>query len=115
MKNARRHQRVATPPMMRVTDTITGKDAGRLGNLSPEGLMLVADGPIADGALHQFAFDLPDQYGRLQPVEVGVREVWKAPGTMHGQYWVGFRFISLGAADEGVLRDWLGGVEMRLG
>lgn len=92
---------------LQVTDAMTGKVVGRLGNLSLEGMMLLADVAIVDDALYQFAFQLPDVHGRLHPLEVGVHELWSEPGSVRDRYWAGFRFIDLGDEDERVLRDWL--------
>lgn len=99
-------KRPAAP--LQVTDTMTGRVVGQIGNLSLEGMMLLADVAIADDALYQFSFQLPDEHGRLQPIEVGVHELWSDPTDRPGRYWAGFRFIDLGDAEAGILRRWLG-------
>lgn len=92
---------------LQVTDAMTGEVVGRLGNLSLEGMMLLASVPIADDALYQFVFHLPDSHGQLRPIEVGAHELWTEPATVRGQSWVGFRFIDIGADDTRTLREWL--------
>ncbi|MBO9664315.1 PilZ domain-containing protein [Dokdonella sp.] len=93
---------------LQVTDAMSGSVVGQLGNLSLEGMMLLTDIAVVDDALYQFSFQLPDQHGRLQPIEVGVHEIWNEPTQRPGRYWAGFRFIDLGEAEERVLREWLG-------
>ena len=107
MNEKRRLPRKRPDVALNVTDAMTGEVVGHLGNLSLEGMLLLAQRPIADDALYQFSFHLPDSHGRLHPIEVGVHEQWSAPGTMRGQSWVGFRFIDVAPDDAGVLRDWL--------
>ena len=99
------------PPAMviHVTNTLTGDVIGRLGNLSIDGMMLVANKPVVEDGLYQLQFNLPDEYGRLHPIEVGVHEQWSEDASVPGQQWVGFRFIDIAADDAGVLRTWLDG------
>ena len=87
---------------------MTGDVAGRLGNLSLEGMMLVTQRPLAEDALYQFLFHLPDSHGRLHPVEVGVHEQWSEPANVPGQFWVGFQFIDIAAGDLATIESWLG-------
>lgn len=103
----RRSPRKPPGVIIQVTNTLTGDVIGRLGNISAEGMMLVANRQVVDDALYQLQFNLPDEHGRLHPIEVGAHEQWSAPGTMRGQTWVGFRFIDVSPDDAGVLRDWL--------
>ncbi len=92
---------------IRVSDAMTGRVIGQIGNLSPEGMMLLSDvGIVADG-LYQFAFDLPDAHGRPQPLEIGAHESWTDATQTPGHWWAGFRFIELGEAEDRIVRDWL--------
>ena len=92
---------------LQVTDAITGEVVGRLGNVSMDGMMLVASTKIVEDGLYQFAFNLPDAHGRLHPIEVGVHESWMEAPSMQNQIWAGFRFIDISATDERMLREWL--------
>jgi len=100
----RRSPRKPPGVIIQVTNTLTGDVIGRLGNISAEGLMLVANRPVVDDAPY-----LPDEYGRLHPVEVGVHEQWSEEANVPGQHWVGFRIIDIAPSDGVVLRDWLNG------
>lgn len=99
-------KRPAAP--LQVTDAMTGRVVGHVGNLSLEGMMLLADVEIENDALYQFFFHLPDEHGRLQPIEVGAQELWSEQAHQPGRFWTGFRFIDLGEAEAHVLRKWLG-------
>lgn len=111
MKEKRRQPRKRPDSPIAVTDTMTGAVIGRLGDASLEGMLLLAQVPIASDALYQVAFHLPDALGRLQPIEVGVHETWSHQTSIGGQSWVGFRFIDVGSDDVRVLREWLARAE----
>ena len=105
----RRSPRKPPGVIIQVTNTLTGEVVGRLGNISAEGMMLVASRPVVEDALYQLQFNLPDEHGRLHPIEVGVHEQWSEAANVPGQHWVGFRIIDIAPADGAVLRDWLNG------
>jgi len=105
----RRSPRKPPGVIIQVTNTLTGDVIGRLGNISAEGMMLVASRPVVEDALYQLQFNLPDEHGRLHPIEVGVHEQWSEAASVPGQHWVGFRIIDIAASDGTVLRDWLNG------
>jgi len=107
----RRSPRKPPGVIIQVTNVMTGEVLGRLGNISAEGMMLVANRPIVDDALYQVLFNLPDEHGRLHPIEVGVHEQWSEQANVPGQHWVGFRIIDIAAAASTVLIDWLNGSE----
>ncbi len=89
-----------------VLDQMTGGRVGHIGNLSLTGMMLISEQPIVDDGVYQFAFTLP--LGTMQrTIEVGAHEQWTAPGTVHGQQWVGLHFIDLSDEDKKVLEQWL--------
>jgi len=105
----RRSPRKPPGVIIQVTNTLTGDVIGRLGNISAEGMMLVASRPVVEDALYQLQFNLPDEHGRLHPIEVGVHEQWTENANVPGQQWVGFRIIDIAPTDGAVLRDWLNG------
>ena len=92
---------------LRVTDAMSGDPVGHLGNLSIDGMMLIARTPIVDDGLYQFVFHLPDVHGQLHPIEVGAHQLWSEPPTSEGKVWIGFRFIDIAADDETTLGEWL--------
>jgi hypothetical protein len=107
MNEKRRLPRKRPDVPLQVVDAMTGEVVGRLGNISLEGMMLITQRPLAEDALFQFLFHLPDSHGRLHPIEVGVHEQWTDGGSARGNAWTGFRFIDIAADDERILREWL--------
>ena len=108
MNEKRRLARKRPEIALAVTDAMTGAVVGRIGNLSLQGMLLLAERPIADDALYQLSFDLPDAHGRPHRLEVGAHELWSEAASSNGRTWVGFRFIDLDLEDERVLDAWLG-------
>lgn len=107
MNDKRRLFRKRPSATLHVTDTMTEQVIGHLGDVSLEGMMLIAHVPIVDGAVYQVAFQLPDTHGRLHRVEVGIHETWSERSRVPGQVWAGFRFIDIDADGEATLRGWL--------
>jgi len=106
MSEQRRSKRKPPDQPIEVTNAMTGHVIGRIGNLSCDGLMLVATEPMRDDALYQFTFSLPDAGGEKNALEVGVHEQWSEPGAA-GQHWGGFRIIDISERDAELLRDWV--------
>ncbi|MCW5578394.1 MAG: PilZ domain-containing protein [Dokdonella sp.] len=89
-----------------IVDQMTGERIGHLGNLSLTGMMVVSERAIVEDALYQLSFTLGN--GVLEHnVAVGAHQQWSAPGTVHGQQWVGFHFIDISERDETALQQWL--------
>lgn len=103
----RRNPRKRADVIIQVANAITGETMGRIGNLSSDGMMLVASRPVREDALYQLVFHLPDDRGQPQALEVGVHEQWSEPANVPGQYWAGFRFIDIGEHDHATLTRWL--------
>jgi hypothetical protein len=93
--------------IIQVSNAITGEVVGRIGNLSIDGMMLIANRPMRDDALFQFLFHLPDGNGRTQALEIGMHEQWSEPASVPGQQWAGFRIIDIGPEDQSVLTTWI--------
>lgn len=107
MNETRRATRHKVDAVVHVQNAITGAAMGRLGNLSSDGMMLIATQPVVDDALYQVQFALPDRHGVPQMIEIGIHQQWNAPASIRDQYWAGFRIIDLGRREHQVLDDWL--------
>ena len=59
MNEKRRLTRKRPDVNLRVTDAMSGDVVGHLGNLSMQGMMLIAHAPIVEDGLYQFDFHLP--------------------------------------------------------
>jgi PilZ domain len=107
MVEHRRAPRLRAEATIQVVNSITGEAAGRIANLSIDGMMLVTDRPARDDALYQFTFQLPDQRGQLRQLEIGMHEQWSEEAGVPGQHWVGLRFIDISPEDHALLQAWL--------
>lgn len=107
MTEQRRSKRKPPSQTIDVTNAMTGAVIGHIGNLSVDGMMLVAHEPFRADALYQFSFNLPDEHGEKTSLEVGMHEQWLEPGGMANQYWAGFRIIDISERDAELLRGWV--------
>lgn len=103
----RRARRRKAPAGIAVEDAMTGDVIGRVGNLSESGMLLLSNAPLANDALYQFRFDLPDADGRKHPIEVGAHLLWSDQASAPGQRWIGFRFIGLSDEHARLLHVWV--------
>ncbi|MGV8931492.1 MAG: PilZ domain-containing protein [Luteimonas sp.] len=103
----RRARRRKASDMILVTDLMTERMVGHIGNLSESGMLLIANETLVDDALYQFQFFLPDAHGKMAPVEAGVHLLWLDPASAPGQAWTGFRFIAVAEPYMSHLRAWI--------
>ena len=102
----RRAKRRKASDTIVVTDAMTERVMGRIGNLSQTGLLLIASEPLADDALYQLHFTLPHEQGPLS-IEIGAHLLWMDHASARSQLWAGIRFIALGAEQSRRLRSWI--------
>jgi hypothetical protein len=107
MTEHRRSKRKPPDQPIEVVNAMTGHVVGQIGNLSSDGMMLVANEPFRDDALYQFTFSLPDAGGERIAIEVGMHEQWGEPAGGANQHWAGFRLIDISERDAEVLRAWV--------
>ena len=107
MAELRRAKRKPPEQPIQVVNAMTGATIGRVGNLSINGMMLIADAPFREDALYQFVFQLPDAKGNNVALEVGMHEQWSEPASVPGQYWAGFRIIDIAPHDAEILAAWV--------
>lgn len=107
IEDTRRAPRRAVPEHVAVTDRIREQVIGRLGNVSESGMLILSDAALVDDALYQLCFSVPDRHGQEVAIEVGVHLLWREPAHAPGQYWAGFRFLTLSASHRELLRQWI--------
>ena len=107
MHEFRRAKRRKASDTILVTDAMTERVVGRLGNLSESGLLLMASETLVDDALYQLRFSLEDG-GGAQPIEVGAHLLWRDDANAPGQSWAGLRFLGLAPQATRGLREWVG-------
>lgn len=103
----RRSRRRKIADTILVVDSMTDSVAGRLGNLSETGMLMMANAPMVEDALFQFRFTLTDPRGREQQIELGAHLLWQDPAGGAGHSWTGFRFITMPDEQMMQLRSWL--------
>lgn len=91
----RRARRRKAADTIVVTDAMTDRVFGRIGNLSQTGMLLIASEPLTDDALYQFRFSLPAGDDDHATVDVGAHLLWQDVTGAPGRCWAGFRFIAM--------------------
>lgn len=107
MHEFRRAKRRKASDTIFVTDAMTERVVGRIGNLSETGLLLIASEPLVDDALYQLHFTLPDGAGAALSIDVGAHLLWMDRASAPAQVWAGFRFIAVAEAQAQRLRAWV--------
>lgn len=103
----RRARRRKAAGSILVTDAMTERVVGHIGNLSESGMLLIANETLADDALYQFQFSLPGSDGKGIAVEVGAHLLWMDRASAPGQAWTGFRFISVTEPNLAAMKAWI--------
>ena len=107
MNEHRRNKRKQADRAIEVMNAMTGAAMGRIGNISIDGMMMIAYTPIREDALYQISFHLPDGRGHAHPIEIGMHEQWSEQSGGAGQYWVGFRIIDVSREDKRRIETWI--------
>jgi hypothetical protein len=108
MNEHRRSRRKPAYLTIPVVNKMTGQTLGRIGNLSADGMLLVCEVPITQGALFQLGFELSNAQGNPHSIDIGVQEMWTENANVPGQYWAGFQFIDVSDRDLAAIESWLG-------
>ncbi|MGH8184129.1 MAG: PilZ domain-containing protein [Rhodanobacteraceae bacterium] len=99
--------RIPTTAPIEVTDSISGENIGRIGNLSRNGMMLICHRPLRNDALYQLRFRLPATHGPHDEIETGVHTMWTDQAATNGYQWSGLRIISISGTAAASLDHWL--------
>jgi hypothetical protein len=108
MNEHRRSRRKPAYLTIPVVNKMTGQTLGRIGNLSADGMLLVCEAPITQGALFQLGFELSNAQGNPHSIDIGVQEMWTENANVPGRYWAGFQFIDVSDRDLAAIESWLG-------
>lgn len=104
---SRRSIRKRTGESILVTDAMTGRTIGRIGNLSVDGMMLISAQPIAEGSLYQLQFQLADAQRLPHRMEVGIQCLWSEAARTEHTHWAGCRIIDIAPIEQLVLAGWV--------
>jgi len=103
----RRARRRKAADTILVTDAMTERVVGHIGNLSESGMLLIANETLVDDALYQLQFALPGDKGQPEVIEVGAHLLWMDRASAPGQAWIGFRFIAVPPKHMARLQKWI--------
>jgi hypothetical protein len=93
-----------------VTDAISGRMLGYVGNLSSNGMLLISTQAPRSEALFQVKLPLPEagqDPSAAALIEVGIQEQWHDQAASPGQVWAGYRIVAISDADSHRLHGWL--------
>lgn len=103
-KKARRHTRRKVGVVLRVFDRTTGKNLGRLVNVSMDGFKLGAREDMAVGRVCEVSMILPEPLAGSNTLSFDAQAVWSQPAEdAPGEFRAGFRIVSISANDSRVL------------
>lgn len=105
MQKQRNRPRKNTPHHVKVMDQSSGKVAGRVVDITADGLMLVTKQRIETGQHFDFRIILPRMVDGKIDIEVRVEAVWCEIDTNPKFFKVGFKFENLPGNDGFTLED----------
>jgi hypothetical protein len=106
MQERRRIDRKHLAVYSRVFDRTSGLVLGYLGDLSPNGTMLISDDPIPEGEFFNLRFDLPDPpLFSVSHLDLKARSAWCSPDVDPAFYNIGFEFISVSQDEQLIIAE----------
>lgn len=103
----RRAPRKAVTMAMRVFDRTTGRNLGRLANISIDGFKLINREEISLGSRFQLSMVLPEPINGSSTVSFDAKAVWTQSGSFPGEFRTGFQIIRSSPNDQRVLEQLL--------
>lgn len=101
----RRSARKRVAQVIMVTNSFSGESIGRVGNLSNEGLMLLAPKELPEEHYYQIGFSLGP--ANTNKIEVGIQSLWCDQAKSTNSYWVGCKIIDISPDDSLLLQRWV--------
>lgn len=99
----RRQPRVELSNPLKVIDTMSSESLGLVVNLSADGMMLIGEKALVDGAVYQAEMPLnPDEDATLK---VGIECLWVSEADSENKNWSGFKIIDISEEDKTFLAD----------
>ncbi|HEX4940475.1 MAG TPA: PAS domain-containing protein, partial [Candidatus Kapabacteria bacterium] len=103
-RKGRRHTRKKVGAILRVFDRTTGKNLGRLLNVSTEGFKLAAREGLIVGHRYEVSMILPEPLAGSNTLSFDAEAVWSKPAEdAPGEYRAGFRIVKITPNDARVL------------
>lgn len=91
--SSRRLERKELNQTILIHDVINGGLFGELVNITPEGLMVIADREIETQAIFQLALQLPETLEGSESIVLGADCLWCRHADNFHRYWAGFQII----------------------
>lgn len=88
----------------RVFNRQTGEFIGYLGDLTPKGMMVIAESPLAVNEHYELRMDLPEDIYAKPALSFNVRSVWSQPDLDPAFFTIGFRLIDPTPEDIEIVR-----------
>lgn len=105
MHDQRRSDRKSLDSVVPVTNAITGEQLGHIGNISAEGMMLIARSDLEEGHMFQICFALPEPSGDERAFNVGAICLWCSEASSPNTYWAGFEIMDISDDEALTLRS----------
>lgn len=106
-REQRRAQRKRAHFTVPVTNVMTEREFGHLGDLSATGMLVISTQAPRKEALYQLRLALPGLGTQTRFIEVGVQERWHDVAPSNRHIWAGYRIIAIGEDDIAQLDTWL--------
>ena len=101
----RKSARKPVAQVIMVTNSFSGESIGRVGNLSNEGVMLLAPKELPEEHYYQIGFSLGP--ANNNKIEVGIQSLWCDQAKSANSYWVGCKIIDISPEDAELLHKWV--------
>lgn len=111
MPHKRKSVRKRVTQVMMITNAFTGEGLGRIGNLSNDGMMLIATRELPDEHVYQVHFTLQTSAHPAKKVEIGIQCLWCEQARSANTYWVGSKIIDISPEDQEALKLWVAEAE----
>jgi PilZ domain len=87
---------------LKVSDLNTEEYVGNVVNISPGGIMMVTHLDIQANSVYQLRINIPDGYGKLDPIVFGGEILWIDKYMDKNKRWAGIQIIDI--SDEMTIR-----------
>ena len=105
VQDKRGQERVDVSGIVRVVDQHTGRDIGKLVNISEEGIISLGYHPIPENSIFQLSLEFGTEEDEKKPILIGVESLWCRSSNNEKQYWSGFYIIDISDQDKERIRN----------
>lgn len=94
--------------LVRVIDTSTGQEVGRIVNLSSSGFMLVGSQPVVSRTTLRLVLELTTAAESSRQVRLDAQCLWCGPSSFSPDYGAGFEITRIVPTEQRKLQQWVG-------